>query len=241
MSNRKKISQKQFPRFSLEEALRIPRAIWEQYGGDPTPPHDVAIALQLSPTSGRWRNLCGAAIAYGLTKGGYNAQYIEMLPLAKRILAPTEPGDDIFAKREAILMPAIMRAFYEKYDRKKFPDDEIAKNVLFSMGIPKERADKALEILKRNGEFAKILRETKTGLFVALDIQVDSADQVAPESRTVKPKQDLTQKDVSSASSVSVPLHLNIQIHISPEMPSEKIDKIFESIAKHLRDLWSSS
>lgn len=31
-------------------------------------------------------------------------------------------------------------------------------------------------------------------------------------------------------------LHINIQLHISPESSAEQIDKIFESMAKHLKD-----
>jgi len=31
-------------------------------------------------------------------------------------------------------------------------------------------------------------------------------------------------------------LHINIQLHISPETSAEQIDKIFESMAKHLKD-----
>lgn len=31
-------------------------------------------------------------------------------------------------------------------------------------------------------------------------------------------------------------LHINIQLHISPESSTEQIDKIFESMAKHLKD-----
>ena len=32
-------------------------------------------------------------------------------------------------------------------------------------------------------------------------------------------------------------LHINIQIHISPDSSPEQIDQIFESMSKHLRDL----
>ncbi|MFZ0944681.1 MAG: hypothetical protein WAN54_12315, partial [Syntrophobacteraceae bacterium] len=31
-------------------------------------------------------------------------------------------------------------------------------------------------------------------------------------------------------------LHINIQLHISPEASTEQIDKIFESMARHLKD-----
>ncbi len=75
---RTRISQSDFPNFSLEEALRIPLGLWEHYAGKATAPHNVAMALNLSPTSGSWRNLCGASLAYGLTEGGYNASEISL-------------------------------------------------------------------------------------------------------------------------------------------------------------------
>lgn len=34
-------------------------------------------------------------------------------------------------------------------------------------------------------------------------------------------------------------LHIDVQIHISPDSSSEQIDKIFESMAKHLKDFHS--
>ena len=70
---RPKISQADFPNVSLKEASRIAQAIWDNFAGKGAPPHMVAMALDLSPTSGGWRNLCGASIAYGLSDGGYNA------------------------------------------------------------------------------------------------------------------------------------------------------------------------
>jgi len=53
-----------------------------------------------------------------------------------------------------------------------------------------------------------------------------------------------TSPDVSVSTPVVVPkilsnspeLHINIQLHISPESSTEQIDKIFESMAKHLKD-----
>jgi predicted nucleotide-binding protein len=42
-------------------------------------------------------------------------------------------------------------------------------NVLKSLGVPAERTAKALEILKANGRYAGIIRETPTGPFVNLD------------------------------------------------------------------------
>ena len=165
---RAKVSQTEFPGNTLVSALRIPEAIWENFAGKSAPPHEIAVALNMSPTSGGWRNLCGSAIAYGLTEGGYAANDISLTELGRRIVAPTEEGDDVTAKVEALLKPRILRDFFEKYDRAKFPKDEIAKNVLVSMRLPKERADTALEILKANGKYTGVIMETKTGPFVTL-------------------------------------------------------------------------
>jgi len=60
----------------------------------------------------------------------------------------------------------------------------------------------------------------------------------------VQPKEaEPSKKDTASPSEKparahgSLPqLHINIQLHISPETTAEQIDKIFESMAKHLKD-----
>jgi predicted nucleotide-binding protein len=62
-----------------------------------------------------------------------------------------------------------MNEFFEKYRRAKFPNDLIARNVLKALGIPTERVDTALEVLKSNGTYSGIIRDTPTGPFVSLD------------------------------------------------------------------------
>ena len=165
---RAKVSQTEFPNNNLETSLRIAQALWDHFAGKGAAPHDVAMAIDLSPTSGGWRNLCGSSIAYGLTAGGYAAPEITLTDLGRRIVAPTEVGDDDAARVEAILQPRIMQEFFSRYDKAKFPREDIAKNILVSLGLPKERSDKSLEILEENGRYVGIIRETKTGPFVAL-------------------------------------------------------------------------
>lgn len=165
---RAKVSQTVFPNHDLKSSLRIAQALWDHFAGKAAAPHEIAMALDLSPTSGGWRNLCGSSIAYGLTEGGYGASEISLTPLGRRVVAPTQDGDDVAAMAEAIMGPKILRDFFEKYDKAKFPRDDIAKNVLVSMGLPKERANKSYEILEENGRFVGVIHETKTGPFVAL-------------------------------------------------------------------------
>src|SRR5690348_11433839 len=84
-ASRKYISQSDVPAYSLQQALRIPIAISDNFGKQPTKPLRVAQAMDMAPGSSTFRMLCGAAIAYGLTEGGYNSDVIALTPLARRI------------------------------------------------------------------------------------------------------------------------------------------------------------
>jgi predicted nucleotide-binding protein len=123
----------------------------------------------MSPTSDAWPALAGSSIAYGLTEGGVNAKVIKLLPLGRQLVAPEEEGEDLAARRASIMKPRILQEFFERYRRAKFPADQIAGNVLKSLGLPADRVESALEIVKANGRYAGIIRETPTGPFVNVD------------------------------------------------------------------------
>ncbi len=159
------VSQSVIPNHSLKKALSIAQGLWDNLAGKGDP-NDLAIALDYSLASSGWRTITGSAVAYGLTTGAYNAKEVALTDLGRRIVAPTEEGDDHAAKVQAALKPTLLNQFFTKYDGAKFPKDEVAKNVLISFGLPKERAEATLDIVKDNGYFAGLIRDTKTGPFV---------------------------------------------------------------------------
>lgn len=70
------------------------------------------------------------------------------------------------------------------------------------------------------------------------------------ETPSVKPsraKQPITPAESPSAefaglvTPIAPSLHIDIQIHISPEASDTQIDKVFESMAKHFKDLYNST
>lgn len=164
-----RISQSEIPRVALAKAIAVGRVVQESFGGKPTTPHQVAIALDTSPASSTWRVLCGASIAFGLTDGGYNADKIALTDLGRRAVAPTAEGVAEEALLEAALRPKHLRTFFERFDRAKFPADKILKNILLEQGVPPERIDEAVLVILESGEFARIIQDTKTGRFVSLD------------------------------------------------------------------------
>jgi predicted nucleotide-binding protein len=162
------MSQEDVPSCGLNEALRVGAALVDQYGGRAASPLDVAAALNLQPSSSGFRMLCGASIAYGITSGGYNAQEISLTAVGKRVLNPLVEGDDMVAKREAILKPRVLREFLSKYSGAALPRDDIATNVLRSMGVPAERAASVHALILESAEGVGFLRQIKEKRYVDL-------------------------------------------------------------------------
>ncbi len=178
--------QSEFPRVSLQQAQKIAAAIVDNFAGAGGSPPDVALAIGISPTSSAWESLAGASIAYGLTAGGVNANTMTITELGKKLVAPEEEGADITARREAILKPRLMKDFFEKYRRAKFPNEIIGANVLKGQGIPADRVGDALKIIKDNGTYAGVIRDTPTGPFINLD----SPGVPAPAATPALPEDD---------------------------------------------------
>ncbi len=188
-SKRVYISQADVPKHSLEDAIALARALQENFNGEAAP-HELANAMSISPTSSAWQSLTGAAVGYGLTEGGYNATTISLTPLGSRIVVPEEEGDDSSkAIREAALLPRIMKQFFQKYDRGRFPPEAIGINVLVSMGALRERGKALYEMARATGLLAGFITNTKTGLYVSLNAKgpIATVQALKPNDTEVMP------------------------------------------------------
>lgn len=226
------ISQTDVPNNSLEDALRVPRALIDKYGGEAVTPLQVASALNMAPTSGTFKNLCGSSIAYGLTSGGYNAKEITIEPLAKRILAPLDEGDDLAARREAALKPRILGEFIRKYENSPLPRHDIALNVLADMGVPRERAESVYTLILDTAQSVGLIREIKnkqyidlSGVRVAAKIEETTSDDGSTDQ---PPPPPLGAGESSAAASLKV-LGQGIFIaHGKNKKPLEQLKRILD-------------
>jgi hypothetical protein len=186
------VSQADVPSNSLEKALRSPKAIADNYGYKPTSALQLAVALEMQPSTGGFRMLTGSAVAYGLTTGGYNASEIAITPLGMRIIRPTVENDDLAAKREALLKPRVIREFLQKYDNAPIPREDIARNVLADFGVPADRRAEVLRLIVDSAGDVGFLRTIKDKTYVDLagakgpveikSASTESADEDEPES-----------------------------------------------------------
>jgi hypothetical protein len=225
-------SQADFPQTTLQQAQKIASALVDNFAGKEGSPPDVALAIGISPTSSGWRTLAGSAIAYGLTEGGFGANEIKLTALGRKLVAPEEEGADLAARRDAIMKPRISKEFFERYRRAKFPNDTIASNVLRSLGIPLDRVPSGLAIIKANGRYAGIIRETPTGPFVNLD----SPGVPAPTATPELPEHDLDEA-VSPPEGSETPLPKTDGTSPARVAPSggfdSKSNRVFISHGKH--------
>ncbi|WP_041139812.1 TIR domain-containing protein [Beduini massiliensis] len=203
-----RLSQSKCPAVSIEDVLIIPRAIKDNFAGQPTPPLLLAEACNISPTSSNWRTLTGAAVAYGVTDGGYNSKNISLTPLGERIVAPLKEGDDCIALKEAVMVPSILSEFYNQFDNNKLPRADIAYNILASKGVPKDKVETTWDILKNNANKAQILKIISGNEYIF----INKSAEISATSEMVVEVDDLETTDTEEAIPVDVLKKMNITV-----------------------------
>lgn len=165
---RGRVSQSDVPRHTLPEALRIAQALNDEFAKQPTKPFYVAQAIDVSPSSSRFRTLTGAAVAYGLTNGAYNAAEISLTDIGRRAVAPTSEGDDLAAKREALMRPRVIREFLTRYADSAMPSEKIALNVLEDMGVSKDATARTFSFITQSARDLGLLNNIQGKDYVDL-------------------------------------------------------------------------
>ena len=201
------LKQSDVPSGSLDDALRIPQTILDHYAGKATTPLHVAKALNVDPKGSQIRALSGAAIAFGLIEGGAQAASISITDLARRVLRPKEEGQDLAAKREAVLRPRVFGEFLRKYDGSPFPRNDIAQNVLEELGVPREKTEGVLEQIDASARSVGFIEEIKGKNYITLQGASgalgasDAAEPPAPKTDSDRSDEDQEEKSRPAAES----------------------------------------
>jgi predicted nucleotide-binding protein len=157
----------------------------------------------------------GAAMAYGLTKGGPNAPLIEITPLGLRILKPTKEGDDLAAKREAILKPRVVGKFLTQYDNSPVPRRDIALNVLSTdMGVPEQRAEAVFDMIMEGARSVGFVQKIKEKEYISLE-----GAGATEEEETYDPDEPIETLEEAQDKDEVAPENLNRALAIPPTPP----------------------
>ena len=237
---RVRIPQSDVPSWDIETALRVARAIRDEYASNPTRPMHVATAMGLSLGSGHFRMIAGASVAYGITKGGYNAEAISLTDLGRRIVAPTVDGDDMVATREAVLRPRVPGEFLHRYDGHALPSKEVALNVLRDdLRVHASRVEATYDLIRKNARLVGFVHEGVKGT-EHIDLKTPAEplpdEPKAPSVPEAEPPTPAPTVEVAApVGHLGMPkVYLNLDVRIDASVTADQIDQIFESMARHL-------
>lgn len=168
-----------YPKFTLDEALDIARAIKESYAGKPMPPSTLAEACGSTSGSTPWRIKLAASVQYGLTEGSYGAKTISLMPRAVSILSPRSPEEKLGAMSEAAMEPEAMGVVYRHFDNGAIPRGDFFLNTLQrDFGIPADQCERFDTILRANAMHAYSRVETDLGDCLEIaDLSIARADE----------------------------------------------------------------
>lgn len=159
-----------FPKFTLEDAVRVPQVIEDANAGQPYPPLETAIALGLSPRNSDFEQIVSASLKYGLTQGSSRAERIALDSLGRSVVAPVGEADRAAALFRAAFTPPTFKGMYDFYRGKKLPEKEyLANAVVREFGVPKEHAELCTRIFQANLQFLGLLREASGARYLSSD------------------------------------------------------------------------
>ena len=167
-----------YPKYRLEEALGIARAIQEKNSGLPFDRVRLAKSMGTTPSSSAFVTKLTSAAKYGLTEGGYNDPRISLTALGAAAL-----DHDSDRARSALVRaatrPQTFREFYGLLDGRRIPNEDEALGLIVDhIGVAERHAARCLDIAVANGRLAGIVTEVNNSNYVtSLDISNAATDE----------------------------------------------------------------
>ena len=175
--------QAKYPRFTVDKALRIPRAILDQNAGKECTDSEAAGFLGIK-LAGPLQVEINAAIEYGFLQRPSPGK-LQLSDLGRKVLRPQEPKDIVEGFREAVLKAPDISDVYNHYRGENLPDDQFFDNALVdNFHIPVNNLSVFKSIFLENLKQAQLLEE-HNGKYRVLDIS-QNASQPGGSSATLK-------------------------------------------------------
>ena len=241
--------QNHSPVIKFEDALMLATTIVEVAVDNQMRRLTLFERLDRSPSSGASRQLITSSSRYGLTSGGYNAEFITVTDDGKEI-AGQEPltGSTLTTAFDcAIGQFDIFDQLYEKLKNRRLPAEDLLQDQFRQMELEPADCNVATEVFVANAKYIGIIRVV-SGTEQVVPIEhvieeskgVDDSDDgrinVSPANDSANEGQD---QSVGSIPTTSLALngpsiHIDVQIHIDSNATPEQIDRIFASMARYL-------
>lgn len=149
-----------FPTNTLEQAIRVPKAIEEQNAGNPMKADMLCRALGFR-LSNDWRFLAllKSANQYGLVDGSGATAVVSLNQLGEDVVAPGSALQRQTALLNAFRKVEDFKKVEDFYKGKRLPEDEFFENTLVrEFSISRERVKTFIEVFTQNLDFLKAFK-----------------------------------------------------------------------------------
>jgi hypothetical protein len=152
--------KRNFPSLNFEEALTLPTAIQQFASGQKVRRLTLFENLGKAPDSGPSRQLVTNSAKYGLTKGSYVAEHLELTPDGRTATNPDVPKKDQVSARFRLAIENIapFKSLYERFKGNKLPAQAVLRDALLDSGYSEDESNAAIDLFLVNAKFLQLLR-----------------------------------------------------------------------------------
>jgi hypothetical protein len=169
-----------YPRYSIEKALRIPRAILEQNAGKECTDQESAKYVGVKYNKGPYHMELVSAIKFGLLERPSSGR-VALSAIARNILKPQDSGDDIKNMQKAVLQAPIISDIYTHFRGENLPDEMFFDNALSDkFKIPTDKLKEFKSIFYESLISAKLILE-RDGKKRIIDVSAESSGKEKSE------------------------------------------------------------
>jgi hypothetical protein len=193
--------------------------------------------LSRSAESGPSRQLVTDSGKYGLTSGGYQAEYLKLTEDGAKAV---NPQTDAQQRKRVQFELAVKRIepfnmLYERLKDKRVPALDVMKDQLDA--IPEADREQCCRVFMENARYLELIRDEAGGdRIIGLDQALEQLPAAPPpHERASQPVKSTKQGEGATSPAPAEPtLHIDVNIHIDSAASAEQIDQLFASMARHL-------
>ena len=169
-----------FPKHSLEDAIRVARAIEDKNAGKPMRGDLLVTAVGYHQTTDwRYRDLLRSAMFYGIVEGSA-AGPVSLAKIGQDIVAPSSPPQRQKALLDAFRSVDVFKRVEQHYSGKKIPDDEYFENTLTrDYGVDRDRVGVFIRVFTDNLKFLNLFDARRVAT-PQTDSRADADEVAAP-------------------------------------------------------------
>ena len=148
------------PSLTFKDVVKYAEVIQEVGTGYKVKRDDVFKKLGKSPTSGPSKNITAQSNFYGLTTGGWTAEFVELTDEGKSATSPEVSEDAKQRARFDLSIDGVkpFKVLYDQFKDSRMPDQSVLRNILKEKRMAEKYINEAVDTFVLNARFLDLIR-----------------------------------------------------------------------------------